>query len=130
MSFKNLKQPELKKAAADFGVELPKGIISNDKIIELLEADGVTYDQWAKLQPKEDEEETEVEVEETEEPEGEERNTLIKMTRANPTFEDRGYRFTKSHPYVLVTEEDAEWFIENYEGFKIASPKELREFYS
>ncbi len=132
MSFKNLKQPELKKAAEDFGVELPGGIISNAKIIELLEADGVTYEQWAKLQPKKEEDEAvEVETEEeAEEPVGEERNTLIKMTRANPTFEDRGYRFTRENPYALVTEDDAEWFIETYEGFKIASPKELREFYS
>jgi hypothetical protein len=52
------------------------------------------------------------------------------MSRQNPTYEIRGYRFTRQHPFVPVTEDDANWILENVEGFSIASPREAKEFYS
>jgi hypothetical protein len=54
---------------------------------------------------------------------------LIKMTRPNFSYEIRGYKFTKQHPYVLVEEDDADYLIETDGGFRLASPKELRDFY-
>lgn len=55
---------------------------------------------------------------------------LLKMTRENFSYEVRGYRFSKDHPFVAVNAEDADWLIENEDGFRPASPKEAREFYS
>jgi hypothetical protein len=55
---------------------------------------------------------------------------LLKMTRENFSYEVRGYRFTREHPFVAVNAEDADYLIENEEGFRPASPKEAREFYS
>jgi hypothetical protein len=55
--------------------------------------------------------------------------TLVKMVRENPTFQIRGYKFSQSHPYALVTQEDAEYLVENIEGFYYATPKEAAEFY-
>lgn len=55
---------------------------------------------------------------------------LVKMNRENPLFEVRGYRFTKDHPYVLMPAEDAQWVIDNEDGFALAGPQELQEYYS
>lgn len=55
---------------------------------------------------------------------------LIKMTRNNPLYETRGYRFTQEHPYNLVSPEDAEFILSREDGFRQAFPSELEEFYS
>lgn len=55
---------------------------------------------------------------------------LVKMTRENFSYEVKGYRFTKEHPFLAVDADDADWLIENEDGFRPASPKEAREFYS
>lgn len=54
---------------------------------------------------------------------------LIKMVRDNELFEVPGVRFTKSHPYALVGESLANHLLEKEEGFRMATPSELREFY-
>jgi hypothetical protein len=54
---------------------------------------------------------------------------LIKMTRENVLFETRGYRFTQEHPYALVEPEDGEYILDNEDGFRLALPRELSEFY-
>lgn len=55
---------------------------------------------------------------------------LIKMTRENPLFEVRGYRFTSSHPYALVDAADVEHILTKEEGFRQALPSELQDFYN
>lgn len=54
---------------------------------------------------------------------------LIKMVRDNPVFEVRGVRFTQSHPYALVPEGMADYLLTREDGFRMATPGELREFY-
>jgi hypothetical protein len=54
---------------------------------------------------------------------------LIKMVRPNVRFDTRGYTFTKEHPYALVSANDADYILEKEEGFQMASPAELREYY-
>ncbi len=131
MSFADMKQPELKIVAEEFGVDIPKGFVKNEKIIELLQADGVTFDQWQRLKGEPVEEEVvEQPKEEIKVKDVTKTQVLIKMTRENGTFEDRGYRFTKSHPFVAVSEDDAEYFVNAYEGFRVALPSEVKEYYS
>lgn len=128
MSFKDMKQPELRAVADAFGVEFPpKGFIKNEDLVALLEQDGVTFEQWQRLNDESAEESAEVT---NSAPEAEEKNILVKMTRANATFQDRGYVFTRTHPYQLMTEEDADFFTETYKGFRIARPAELKAYYS
>lgn len=54
---------------------------------------------------------------------------LIKMVRDNVRYDTRGYTFTQEHPYALVAAMDADYILEKEEGFQMASPSELREYY-
>ena len=54
---------------------------------------------------------------------------LVKMVRDNPLFETRGYRFTKDHPYAVVSGADIDHILTKEDGFRQATPAELREFY-
>lgn len=55
---------------------------------------------------------------------------LIKMERANPTYQIRGYKFTRENPFALVRTHDADYILGHEHGFKMASPKEAQEYYS
>lgn len=55
---------------------------------------------------------------------------LLKMVRRNYSYEIRGYRFTATHPFVLVSESDAEYLVEVDRGFRYATPKEAKDYYS
>jgi hypothetical protein len=53
------------------------------------------------------------------------------MLKANPTYEIRGHRFTRDHPYVAMSEDDAqEIFDMEPRGFAVATPKEVQGYYS
>ena len=54
---------------------------------------------------------------------------LIKMVRDNAVYEVKGVRFTAQHPYALVPEGMANYLLEREDGFRMATPSELREFY-
>ena len=131
MSFEDMKQPELKRVAEEFGVEIPKGgFVKNADIVAALEADGVTFDQWQKLIGELEEIKEELVVKEPVVVRDVSNSILLKMTRANGTFEERGYKFTREHPFIAVQEDDAEYFINSYEGFRVALPSEVKEYYS
>ena len=57
---------------------------------------------------------------------------LVKMTRLNPTYEVNGHRFTKDHPYVAMSAEEAQeiFDLEEGVGFTLANPREVQEYYS
>lgn len=138
MVFENLNKTELRKVAEEFGVDLEEGA-KKQEIISALERDGVTWELYKKAFPDKDETEvepTEPEITQTRhEPEPVKATkasdqVLMKMVRGNPTFEIRGHRFTRKHPFALVSSEDANYIIEHLSGFRIASPREAEEFYS
>lgn len=56
-------------------------------------------------------------------------NVLLKMDRENPTYMIRGYKFTRANPFALVASTDADYILEHEEGFKVASPREVKEYY-
>lgn len=56
--------------------------------------------------------------------------TLLKMTRNNPVYEIRGYRFTRQMPYVFVKTSDVDFLIEVEGGFTVAKPSEVESFFS
>lgn len=129
MSFEKLKVDELRQIADDFAVDIdPKE--NKAAVIAKLVENGVTWEYYQKSLGAEIEVETPEPVFNKPSEASVEDRVLIRMTRANPTFEIRGARFTKDNPYALVRERDADFIVENYEGFRIASPREVKEFYS
>jgi hypothetical protein len=56
---------------------------------------------------------------------------LVKMERENYTYEIYGHMFTKEHPYIAMSSEDAQLiFDHDPRGFRIATPNEVKEYYS
>jgi hypothetical protein len=130
---------ELLAYAEEFGTEA-KPTLNKADIVALLEEDGISVDFIAEQEKARAEEEPEIDaafIDNTElEPvapaaaDDDEDVVLVRMVRANPTYEIRGHVFRSTHPYALVKESDADYLIEEHGGFRMASPKEVREFYS
>ena len=55
---------------------------------------------------------------------------LLKMNRENGTYEVRGYKFTKAHPFALVSSDDAAFITSHISGFSYATPAEAQEYYN
>ena len=140
MGFTELKKDELLEAVEIFGTDV-RPTASKADIIAALVEDGIDYETFVKFkekpeEPEEDalllaamEDKAEPIVDEEDPVENEKDTVLLRMTRGNGTFEIRGYRFTREHPYAIVTEDDADYLIEIATGFRIASPKEARLYY-
>jgi hypothetical protein len=124
---KDKKVAELREIAEAFAVDLD-GITKKADIIAALEEEGVND---SHLQEFEEAEHVEQEPVSTPVKKSAGPEVLVKMEKANPTYEIRGYKFTKSHPYVAMGEEDAqEIFDLEPRGFRIATPNEVKEYYS
>lgn len=126
-NFMELTREELFAAAEFFGADYKK-TDSKKTVVESLEGFGVTVEEYNKFFNVEQEDSADVVVPpvKTIDPST---AVLIRMDRRNPTYEIRGHVFTQQHPFALVGEEDANWILENEKGFRIASPKEAKEFY-
>ena len=55
---------------------------------------------------------------------------LVRMTRENFRYDIMGITFTKEHPFVAVSEDVAQEIFDKEEGFRLASPREVQEYYS
>lgn len=129
---------ELLAYAEQFGTDV-KPTVNKAELIASLEEDGITASFIAEQESAKETEETlendaafldSTPLEKSEEaPVEEEDVVLIRMIRSNPTYQVRGYTFRASHPFALVKESDADYLIEEHGGFRMASPKEAREFY-
>lgn len=145
MSFKELDKEQLTNVAEAFGVEID-GRWKEPRIIEAILEDGVTWDMWEDANKSVSKELLEQNLGIDDLPDDEEvaaverplaakkfkaKNAveLLKMERWNPAFNILGYRFTRTHPFVLVKPDDASWIMSHEEGFRIASPEEAEEFY-
>ena len=132
MSFTTLKIAELRQIAEDFAVDLPNSK-NKAEIIAALAEEGVTWDVYQKtIKNIEDES---VEMEEVtprfdpkkEQPED---TVLVRMTRANFRYDAMGFTFTREHPFVAMPTEKAEEIFEKEEGFRLATAKEVQDFYA
>jgi hypothetical protein len=133
MSFETLKISELKKIAEDFAVDAD-GLKTKADIIASLAEEGVTWSVYnSTIKKIEDEsEEMSVEVLPKFDPKAQqpENTVLVRMTRENFRFDIMGVTFTKEHPFVAVTEEIAQEIFDKEEGFRLASPREVQEYYN
>jgi hypothetical protein len=131
MSFDTLKVAELKQIAEDFAVDAADQKGKKD-IIAALAEEGVT---WAIYQKSKAIEEEELEMNETlpkAAPKAvkEEDMVLVKMNRANFSYEIMGHRFTKEHPFIAMDKDTAQAIFDKEEGFVLATPAEVQEFYN
>jgi hypothetical protein len=133
MSFETLKVSELKKIAEDFAVDTD-GLKNKADIIAALAEEGVTWSVYNKTIEKmeEDEEDMSVEVLPKFDPKAEqpENTVLVRMTRANFRYDIMGFTFTKEHPFVAMNKGDAQEIFDKEEGFRLATPKEVQEYYN
>ncbi len=133
MSFETLKISELKKIAEDFAVET-QGLKNKADIIAALAEEGVTWSVYSKTikQIEEELENMDTEVLPKFDPKAEqpEDTVLVRMTRDNFRYDIMGVTFTKEHPFVAMGKDDAQEIFDKEEGFRLANPKEVQEFYS
>lgn len=131
MSFETLKISDLKKIAEDFGVEI-EGLKNKADIIAALSEEGVTWSVYQKtVQSLEEEEDMAIET--PVKPDTKKKNAedavLVKMERQNYSYQTHGFTFTKEHPYVAMDKDTAQEIFDKEEGFRLATPKEVQEFY-
>ena len=129
MSFDTLKLNELKQVADSFGIDIPEKATKQSLILALQE-EGITWDTYAKFT---DAEQVEVKLEDEpkKKPKLDKTKTiLVRMDRANPSYSTHGYTFTREHPFIAMSEEDAQSIFDNELGFRPATPREAQEFYN
>jgi hypothetical protein len=131
MSFDTLKVAELKKIAEDFAVDTD-GLKNKKDMIAALAEEGVTYSIYQKTLKDIEDATEEIEILPTKfdissVPED---TVLVRMTRDNFRYDIMGQTFTKEHPFVAMSEEDAQKIFDSEEGFRLATPKEVHDFYN
>ena len=131
MSFDTLKVAELKSIAEEFAVET-EGLKNKQDIIAALAEEGVTYAVYAKTLKDVEEAKEEIEVLPVFDPKAErsEDTELVRMTRANFRYDILGHTFTQAHPFVAMSKADAQAIFDIEEGFRLATPTEVQEYYS
>lgn len=129
MSFDTLKANELKKVAESFGIDLPEKS-TKQSLILALQDEGITFDMYAKfsgaeqVELKEENKATKkVKLDKT-------NSILIRMDRFNPSYSTHGYTFTQEHPFIAMSEDEAQRIFDTEIGFRPATPKEAQEFYN
>lgn len=131
MSFDTLKVGELKTIAEDFGVETSQ-LKNKQDIIAALSEEGVTYSVYQKTIKAVEDAKEEVEVLPVFDPKfiSAEDTVLVKMDRQNYRYDILSQTFTKEHPFVAVSKEIAQKIFDQEEGFRLATPKEVQDYYS
>lgn len=123
-----MKVKELREVGQFFGVDL-EGQKTKNEIISVLAEEGISYEMYSKFLGAEKAEVNIPAPKNTKKAVGADA-VLVKMDRENPAYEINGHKFTREHPYVAMSEEDAEFIFESQEGFRMATPRELQEYYN
>lgn len=132
MSFETLKVSELKKIAEDFGVEI-EGLKNKTDIIAALSEEGVTWAVYKKTVERLEEEE-DMATEVIQKPDFKKVNpedtVLVKMERDNFRYDIQGFTFTKEHPFIAMDKDKAQEIFDKEAGFRLATPKEVQDYYN
>jgi len=130
MSFDTLKVAELKVIATDFAVDT-EGLKNKKDIIAALAEEGVTWSVYQSTVEAIERDTEEIEILPKFDPKAQPEDTLlVRMTRDNHRYDIHGYTFTKDHPFIAMSEDDAQKIFDTEEGFRLATPKEVQDFYS
>lgn len=130
MSFDTLKVAELKKIATDFAVDT-EGLKNKKDVIAALAEEGVTWSVYQQTVEQIEANTEEIEILPKFDPKAsiESDSVLVRMTRDNFRYDILGHTFTKAHPFVAMSEENAQKIFDSEEGFRLATPKEVQDFY-
>jgi hypothetical protein len=130
MSFDTLKVAELKSIAEEFAVET-EGLKNKQDIIAALAEEGVTYAVYEKTLKDVEDAKEEIEILPVFDPKAErtEDTVLVMMTRANFRYDIMGHTFTQDHPFVAMHKDAAQEIFDKEEGFRLATPKEVQDYY-
>ena len=129
MSFDTLKVAELKVIAEDFAVGT-EGLKNKKDIIAALSEEGVSWSVYQKTKQEIEDNLEEIEIIPRLDPKKVDADSiLVRMTRENYRYDIHSYTFTKEHPFVAMPEEDAQKIFDTEEGFRLATPKEVQDFY-
>jgi hypothetical protein len=130
MSFDKLKVSELKSIATEFAVDT-EGLKNKQDIIAAMAEEGVTWDVYKATLKDVAENTEEIEILPKFNPKADmpSDSVLVRMTRANMRYDIMGYTFTKDHPFVAMPEDSAQKIFDKEGGFRLATPKEVQEFY-
>jgi len=132
MSFDTLKVKDLKSLAADFAVDAD-GLKNKAEIIAALAEEGVTWSVYqSTLKNIEDAREDADEILPRMDPNQklDEDMVLVKMDRANYRYDALGFTFTQAHPFVAMKPDVAQEIFDKEEGFRLATPREVQEYYN
>jgi hypothetical protein len=130
MSFDTLTVAELKEIATEFAVDT-EGLKNKKEVIAAMAEEGVTYSVYQKTIQAVEEATEEIEILPKFDPKAQPEDTiLVRMTRDNHRYDIHGYSFTKTHPFVAMSEDDAQKIFDTEEGFRLATPKEVQDFYN
>ena len=130
MSFDTLTVAELKEIATEFAVDT-EGLKNKKEVIAAMAEEGVTYSVYQKTIQAVEEATEEIEILPKFDPKAQAEDTvLVRMTRDNMRYDIIGHTFTKSHPFVAMSEEDAQKIFDTEEGFRLGTPKEVQDVYN
>lgn len=129
MSFTSMKIDELRKVAETFGVDYEEAKNKQD-LIALMGEEGITYEMYDKFTKAESIKQEVKAKPKVEKPVSSDDLILVKMDRMNPRYDVMGYTFTSENPFIAMPEEKAQKIFDTQEGFRMATPKEVQEFYS
>lgn len=132
MSFDTLKVKDLKSLAADFAVDA-NGLKNKAEIIAALSEEGVTWSVYQSTlknieNAKEDSDEVLPRLDPNQKLD--EDIVLVKMDRANYRYDALGFTFTQAHPFVAMKPDAAQEIFDKEDGFRLATPREVQEYYN
>lgn len=130
MSLESMKLAELKKVAEEFAVDL-ESAKTKAEVLAALAEEGVTSDLIDNLKRVEREEIPQAPVfTNAEDLSKDPGSALVKMERKNRSYEAFGYSFSQEHPFAAMPMETAMEIFDTQEGFRLATPREVNEYYS
>ena len=130
MSFTDLKITELRKVAESFGIDASDAKTKN-QVVALLEEEGISYQMYTQFNnvEKQEIEVPEIEKKKREKVSKSENSILVRMVRDNYSYMAMGQTFSQEHPFVVMSESDAQRLFDTQPGFRPATPREAQEYY-
>lgn len=133
MSFTKLRVQELRQVADAFGVDL-EGAKTKNQIAAVLAEEGVSYEMYKAFEDAErvvpEDDTLSIFQSKPENPDVLGDSILVKMDRANTFYQVGQYTFTIEHPFVNMPIDDAQEIFDNETGFRVATPAEVKQYYS
>lgn len=128
-SLSQRNKDELVEIYTKYGLELPEVINKNELKNRLLQVYGIDNDKLKQMESKKDFSPSQ-ESYDSIAADTVTGDVVVAMTRQNPSFTYKKYKFTQERPYVPMTQEDAEFLISRYPGFHKAIREEIKRYYS